>query len=473
VNQLDLVALVCCDLGAIVRGRSLPSLELANSLDSGVGWVPANHALTPLGPLAEVNPFGSTGDLRLRPDAETHVRLEGDSDTTVLEFVLCDIVETDGRPWQCCPREFLRGALAELELELGASVMASFEHEFQLMRAVPAELPFSLAAQRVAEPFASCVMAALQEAGAEPERFMAEFADHQYEIPVAPAPGISCADRSVVVRETVREVARRLGMRASFAPLTDPSATGNGAHIHFSLLDGSGAPLLYDSARPGCLSELAECFAAGILLHADALCALCAPSPCSALRLAPHHWSAGAVCVGQRNREALLRIPPLLSLADAPSGPEPSGPTLAGTPEGPHPGGHTRTGAGRQADRQAGEAAQMRLEYRAADAAANPYLALGALVRAGLDGVRRELPAPPILELDPSQLDAAEKARYRVGGLPDSLEGALQALAEDEQARAWMSPLLYDAYVDLKRAELEAVSGLDAGELCSRYAAVY
>src|SRR5207302_1113239 len=137
---------------------------------------------------------------------------------------------------------------------------------------------------------------------------------------------------------------------------SDPSAPGNGAHIHFSLLDASGAPLLFDGARPGCLSELAERFAAGILLHADALCALCAPSPCSALRLAPHHWSAGAVCVGQRNREALLRIPPLLSL----------------------------TGAD--------EAAQMRLEYRAADAAANPYLALGALVCAGLDGLQRELP---------------------------------------------------------------------------------
>ena len=115
----------------------------------------------------------------------------------------------------------------------------------------------------------------------------------------------------------------------------------------------------------------------------------------------------------------------------------------------------------------------MRLEYRAADAAANPYLALGALVRAGLDGVRRELPAPSILELDPSELDAAERARYRVAGLPDSLEAALQALAGDEQARAWMSPLLYDAYVDLKRAELEAVAGLDDGEVCARYAAVY
>ena len=90
-----------------------------------------------------------------------------------------------------------------------------------------------------------------------------------------------------------------------------------------------------------------------------------------------------------------------------------------------------------------------------------------------LEALERELPAPPILELDPSQLDAAERARYRVGGLPDSLEGALQALADDEQARAWMSPLLYDAYVGLKRAELEAVAGLDAGEVCARYAAVY
>src|SRR5207248_1748844 len=132
----------------------------------------------------------------------------------------------------------------------------------------------------------------------------------------------------------------------------------------------------------------------------------------SALRLAPHHWSAGAVCVGQRNREALLRIPPLLSLGDAPSGADPSGP------------------------RQAGEAAQMRLEYRAADAAANPYLALGALVRAGLDGVRRGLPARRILGLAPSQRDAAEKAGYRGGGLPDWLGGGLKALAEAEQAGA-------------------------------------
>ena len=70
MSAAELTALVCCDLGAIVRGRSLPADELHEHLQAGVSWVPANHALTPLGSLAEPNPFGSTGDLRLLPDIE-------------------------------------------------------------------------------------------------------------------------------------------------------------------------------------------------------------------------------------------------------------------------------------------------------------------------------------------------------------------------------------------------------------------
>jgi glutamine synthetase len=123
-------------------------------------------------------------------------------------------------------------------------------------------------------------------------------------------------------------------------------------------------------------------------------------------------------------------------------------------------------GAGDPAD-------QLRLEYRGADATANPYIALGALVRAGLDGVRRALPAPPILDRDPAQLDEAEAERFRVGRLPASLEDALAALARDDVVRGWLSPLLYDAYVSVKRAELEAASELDLAELCRRYAEIY
>jgi glutamine synthetase len=115
----------------------------------------------------------------------------------------------------------------------------------------------------------------------------------------------------------------------------------------------------------------------------------------------------------------------------------------------------------------------LHLEYRGADATANPYLALGAIVRAGLDGVRLKLPAPPILDRDPAQLDAAQAERFGVGALPATLEEALSALAEDESARVWMGPLLYDAYTSVKRSEIEAAAGLELQEVCDRYAAIY
>jgi glutamine synthetase len=437
VSAGELVALVCCDLGSIVRGRSLPASELAAQLGAGVGWVPANHALTPLGSLAEPNPFGSTGDLRLLPDPDTHVRVEPSAETDALEFVLCDIVETDGEPWECCPRRFLRDALEELKDQLGLRALASFEHEFQLRSARPPALPFSLEAQRRAGAFPAAVMDALLGAGVRPERFMPEFGAWQFEIPVQPAEGVAAADRAVVLREVVREVARRAGTRASFSPLLDPAGPGNGVHIHLSLLDEEGCPALYEAERPAGLSELGGQFAAGILLHARALSALSAPSPVSSARLVPHRWSAGAVCLARQNREALLRIPPLVSLG------------------GGKPG------------------AQMRLEYRGADATANPYLALGALVRAGLDGVRRGLEAPPILGGDPAPLGEREAADDRVGGLPTSLKDALRALREDDSARSWMTPLMYGAFVCVKRAEIEGTANLDLGEVCSRYAEIY
>jgi glutamine synthetase len=174
-----------------------------------------------------------------------------------------------------------------------------------------------------------------------------------------------------------------------------------------------------------------------VLAHARALCALSAPSPVSAARLGPHSWSAGAVCVGERNREALLRIPPLVTLG----------------------GGDA--------------AAQMRLEYRAADGTANPYLALAAIVRAGAEGIRERRPAPPILKVDPAGLSGEESRRFGVGALPATLEEALAALADDAAMRSWLPPLLYDAHVSIKRAEIAAAARLDLPELCRRYAAIY
>jgi glutamine synthetase len=437
LSPTELAALVCCDLGSIVRGRSLPTAQLGARLQAGVGWVPANMSITPLGTVAEETPFGATGDLRLLPDAETQVRVEARAEESALEFVLCDIVDTGGSPWECCPRHFLREALEELEREYGLTLIAGFEHEFQLISDIAPAPPFSLAAQRQFDPLGPELINALLQGGVQPELFFAEYAPHQFEIPVTPAGGLASADRSVVLKEIVRDVSRRHGLRATFAPLLDPASAGNGVHIHLSLADGAGRPVLYDAERPAFLSEIGERFAAGILAHADALSALTASSPVSAMRMTPHRWSVGAVCLGQANREALLRIPSTVALG----GGEPAG--------------------------------QLRLEYRGADATANPYLALGALVRAGLEGLRAQLPAPPILDRDPSSLDEREQRRYRVGAMPESLDASLEALARDETVRGWLKPLLYEAYVGVKRSELRAADGLDIGELCRRYAAIY
>ena len=442
MSPTDLLSLLGCDLGAITRGRSILASELDQHLQAGIGWVPANLVLTPLGPLAEPNPFGSTGDLRLLPDPATHIRVGGGPGDSPLELLLCDIVQLDGSPWDCCPRAFLKDALTRLRQQTGASLRASFEHEFQLLgtgtsASQAMALPFSLEAQRQAEPFAAAVMSALVEAGVEPERFFPEFASRQFEIPVTATGGLQSADRSVIMREVVREVARREGLHATFTPLLDPAEAGNGVHIHISLIDQTGRSLLYEQGRPCSLSKLGGSFAAGVLAHARALSAICAPSPVSAERLRPHHWSAGAVCLAQQNREALLRIPPLITLAGA-------------DPE-----------------------SQMRLEYRGADGAANPYLALGAILRAGLQGIDARLPCPPILDRDPAELDAEQAKAFSVGGLPQSLAHSLQALEDDDTARCWFPPLLTEAYISLKRAELTATAELDLEETCRRYAAVY
>ncbi len=433
----DLVALLVCDIGAIMRGRWMRASDFRQQPHPSVGWVPAGHLRAPFGEEVEPNPFGPLGDLRLLADVSTHVTLPGEGSTTALEFVVCDMVEPDGRAWDCCPRTFLRDALDDLQEELGARCLAAFEHEFQLLLDRPPPPAMSLDAHRRLEPFPTRVMKALSDVGAAPQRFVPEPSTHQFEIPVAAAEGLASADRSVILREVVREVARRSDVGVTFTPLLDPAEQGNGVHVHLRLVENGGRNLFYDSARPGGLSELGGRFAAGILRHAHAITAVTAPSPISYERLKPGKRSAGGVCVGYRNREALLRLPPLITIA------------------------------------QADPAQQMRFEYRAADATANPYLALGMLIKAGIHGVRNRYPPPALLHQDPADLQPDQARAHGVAPLPVSLGEALAALAGDETARGWMPPRLYDVYTRVKQAELEAADGSDLGELCRRYGAVY
>jgi glutamine synthetase len=434
----ELITFVTTDFCGITRGRAITRVEYEKSPNKTLGWTPANISLTPFDMIASPNPWGSRGDLRLVPDRKARFRAAIPGAATPTDFVMSDIVELDGTPWCCCPRSFLKRALADFHSETGLRLIASFEQEFQIFDAKWLAAPaFAYQGLRRADPFGPAVMAALQEAGVEPEVFLSEYGKDQFEITPAPADALQAADRAVAVREIIRETAMRQGWRASFAPKTDPSGVGNGVHIHMSFLTADLTPAAFDASKPGRLSSEAASFAAGILRHLQALVALTAPSPVSYLRLKPHMWSASYTQLSERDREASLRICPTHDL----NGADP--------------------------------AKQFNLEYRAADAAASPHLALGAIIRAGLEGMRSALAAPPIIEADASTLSDAARRKLGLKRLPETLPEALKALAADRTVKGWFAKAAFETYTGMKAAELGLVKGLKPDALCNRYATIY
>lgn len=433
----SLVTVVTTDLSSITRGRSVVASRLEKVARAGVGWVPANLCLTPFGGIVSDNPWGSNGDLRLIPDMEARFRTGLTGTKTAFDIVMGDLTELDGSPWPGCTRSLLKGALAELKQRHGLNLVAAVEQEFQLIGTGSAGAhPFSLSAMRRTDPFAPTLMAALDQAGIAPEVILAEYGQDQFEITHEPCDALTAADRAVAIREITREVARTFGWVASFSPKTSPDGVGNGVHIHFSFVDAVGEPVTFDPSRPGGLSRKAESFCAGILHHLPEMLAFTASSVPSYYRLKPHSWSSSYTWLGDRDREASLRICPIATLGSNP-------------------------------------ARQFNIEYRAADATGNPYLQLMVLARAGLEGLDKAMAPPVIFAGDPESLDAGERAEKGLFRLPETLDAAMEELEKKETVRGWFSPKVVQSFLGIKRYEIQHLSDSDPLEVCNTYKALY
>ena len=436
MNREPLIFVGTCDLAGLVRGKGFPASELPRRQRKGVGLTHSNIMMSPFGPIYDT-PFGTEGDLMLVPDPSTRVEVEFD-DGAAERFYLADILTTEEAHWECCPRHFLRRALAalnELDAAAGLTLFAAFEQEFVYTGVEDRPgATYALDAYRRQGTFGESYMAALRAAGVTPDSFLPEYGARQYEVTIEPARGLRAADEAVIQREMARAVAHRLGHRAIFAPILDPAGVGNGTHIHFSLRDGADRPVFHDADRPYRLSEIGEHFVAGILHHLPALTAITAPSAVSYYRLRPNRWAPTWANIGVQDRGASIRVCPIFG---------------------------------------DGAAEQFNVEYRVADAAASPYLALGALVWAGVDGIRhhRSLPARP--ERNFWDMSEAEREAGGVRPLPRSLDEALDGLAASREAREWFGDIFFDAYLRFKRAELRVIDGLSEAAICARYVEVY
>src|SRR5438067_1885272 len=277
VQREPLVFVGTCDLAGLVRGKGFPAADLAARLRDGVGLTHSNIMMSAFGPIYET-PFGTEGDLVLMPDPSTKIEVEF-GDGAAERFYLADINTLDGNPWECCPRDFLRRALAALESEAGLTLLAAFEQEFVYTGVEDRPgATYALDAYRRQGDFGENYMAALRAAGLTPDSFLPEYGARQYEVTIEPARGLRAADEAVIQREMARAVAHRLGHRAIFAPILDPAGVGNGTHIHFSLRDGADRPVFHDADRPYRLTPIGEHFVAGILHHLPVLTAITAPS---------------------------------------------------------------------------------------------------------------------------------------------------------------------------------------------------
>jgi glutamine synthetase len=427
---ISLVRFLYADHGGIIRGKAAAAARLAERIDSGIGHTRAMMAMSMMDELQPVAGMGPVGEVRIKPDSNTFVTLPY---AWGVAAMLADQVNLDGTPWGGCARTFLKQAIAGLAAE-GYELQASFEPEFTLGRREGAELKpvdespcYSATGFHLAHDYTIDLVDALNKQGLEVEHYYPELGHGQQEVPIRHATALRAADNHVLLRETARAVAIRHGLWASFAPKPLPDQAGNGAHLHASLWS-AGSTAFADPADQFGLSRLGYHFLAGVLAHLPGLVALSCGSVNSYRRLAPSMWSGAFTCYGMDNREAAVRVCSPI-----------------------------------------GSAGSVNLELKPCDSSGNPYLALGGVIYAGIDGIRRSLDPGEPLSVDPATLSSSERTRVAVRRLPSSLGEALDALEADSLLMSALGPLRSTAYLAVKRSEVAHFAARDVAYECYQH----
>jgi glutamine synthetase len=428
-TDVQLVRFLYCDNAGVIRGKLSHTDGLESRMLSGIGLTVAMQAMNLLDKLQPVDGMGPVGEVRLMPDPDTFVVLPYAARSGAM---IADLETRDGGPWEACPRSFLKRMIRRAAGE-GLQVKAAFEPEWSLAvrvddRYVPFDesLCFSSVGMQTAAVVIDEIVEALGKQGMRVEQYYPELGSGQQELSIGYVPALRAADNQILYRETVRAVAFKHGYFASFAPKPWPDQAGNGCHIHMSVWDPTGEEnLFFDRTAPYQLGPLGRQFAAGLLEHLPGLVALTCPSFNSYHRLRPQSWSSAFTCYGPDNREAAVRICS----------------TLRGE-----------------------EMASTNLELKASDNSCNPYLALGGLIAAGLDGVHRalELDQGRLALVDPATLTDTQRAERGIRRLPTTLGEALDALEGDRLLLDALGELLARSYLAVRRSEWEAYSAQDA-----------
>jgi glutamine synthetase len=423
---LRLVRFLYCDNDGVVRGKATGLSRLGERLETGIGLTVAMQAFTMLDRLAPVEGMGPVGEIRLVPDPDTFVVAPYAPHVGVL---LVDMLTSDRQPYAADGRQFLR-RMVERAAAHDLEVVAAFEPEWTLTRRDEAgewqpfdrSLCFSSAGMAGPAEVIDDLVGALEAQGLAVEQYYPELGWGQQELSIRHAPALAAADRQVLYRETVNGVARGHDLAASFAPRPWPDQPGNGCHLHLSAWGPDGRNRFAEPEGESGLSDLGRRFLAGVLDHLPGLLALTCASVNSYRRLQPQTWASAYRAWGLDNREAALRVASTFW-------------------------GH--------------EAESANVELKACDATCNPYLALGGVIAAGLDGIERALEPPPPITVDPHTLDDQERDRLGAVRHPRSLGEAIGHLRNDRLLVDALGDRLSTSYIAVKESDIEAFAAED------------
>ncbi len=357
-------------------------------------------------------------DMYLRPDYNTFAIFPWRPQEGGVARLMCDIYTPEGLPFAGCPRNTLKKVIAEAA-EMGLTMYAGPEPEFFLFERDAQGYPttithdkgsyFDLSPIDLGENARRDIVLALEAMGFEVEASHHEVAPGQHEIDFKYTPVLKTADNIATFKFVTKSVAMQHNLHATFMPKPIFGENGSGMHVHQSLFR-NGDNAFYQPDDQLQLSEIAYYYIGGLLQHAPALTAITNPTINSYKRLVPGYEAPVYISWSTKNRSALVRIPSAREKAT-------------------------------------------RLELRNPDPAANPYLAMAVMLKAGLDGIKNRIEPGEQTTDNIYSMDEDERLARGIESLPGNIMEAVNNLHEDQVIRETLGEHIFEHFVEAKMIE--------------------
>ena len=413
-DGVKFVNLQFTDILGTIKSVSIPVERLADVLEKGI-WFDGS-SIEGFVRICE-------SDMILVPDPNTYQVTPWTTPERKSARFICDVHTPEGAPFEGDPRSILKKMLAEAD-RLGYVFNCGPEVEFYLFKkedgkitTAPHDLGgyFDYSPRDMASNVRKDIIIALEAMGMEAEMGHHECGPGQHEIDVRYADALTAADNAITLKYTIKAIAHRHDLYASFMPKPLFGQAGSGMHVHQSIFSKEGKNLFFDEKDKYKLSPLAYNFIAGQLEHAKALTAIVAPTINSYKRLVSGYEAPVYICWAQINRSALIRIP--------------------------------RYAPGREQS--------TRCELRDPDPSCNPYLAFAVMLAAGLDGIKNGLKPPAPVEEDVYKLEESRLKELKIDMLPFSIKRAVEELGKDEVVKGALGQHTFDRFTKAKLTEFD------------------